>query len=355
LPATEGRFVSGALAVAVNPRDVNHLLLATDSGLLRSLNGGRDWVNEAPSLFVGPVFAAVFDADGQRALASTALGMFRTEDGQTWSPISSPGGALPARAIVSGALAGRAYLAGRTGLWRSDDWGRSWVDVAEGLPEPVNALVVRPGAREAVYVVAGGRVWTTADGGRAWEPRDTGLPEGVVEAVAADAREPDRLWAAGADHLYRSDDRGGAWRAVGQPLEEAGTVVHGIAVAASGREIVLTTHRGAYRSADGGGTWEQLLDTLPAHLEAGPLVRDPADPATLYAGFSLTPYGELMRMAAEGETLLHRLDAVSLAGSAAFLVMLGLGGYLAVRWLTRRYRTPVPAAVERARAGQPGP
>src|SRR2546428_2806679 len=37
-----GIFVSGALALAVSPRDPNHLLLATDSGLWRSRNrGGR--------------------------------------------------------------------------------------------------------------------------------------------------------------------------------------------------------------------------------------------------------------------------------------------------------------------------
>jgi len=42
-PANAGRFVSGATALAISPADVNHLLLATDSGLLRSRNGGRDW------------------------------------------------------------------------------------------------------------------------------------------------------------------------------------------------------------------------------------------------------------------------------------------------------------------------
>src|SRR5207253_2904422 len=42
-PANAGRFVSGATALAISPTDVNHLLLATDSGLLRSRNGGRDW------------------------------------------------------------------------------------------------------------------------------------------------------------------------------------------------------------------------------------------------------------------------------------------------------------------------
>ena len=53
---------------------------------------------------------------------------------------------------------------------------------------------------------------------------------------------------------------------------------------------------------------------LPVHLEAGPLIRDPHDAATLYAGFSLTPYGEVWRRADEGSNLLSQIDPISLRG-----------------------------------------
>ncbi len=353
-PATEGRFVSGALAVALHPTDVNHILLATDSGLLRSLNGGRDWQTEAPAVLAGPVFAVAFAGDGVGALASTALGIYRSEDGATWSEARAPSGVAPARAIIRGGAPGRAYLAGSVGLLRTDDWGASWTDAAGGLPDgAIAGLVVRPDDPETIYAVAGGRLWASADGARTWNARGSGLPEAAVETVAADAREPDRLWAAGADQVYRSDDRGRTWRPVGRRLTETGTAVHGVAADPTGRQIVLTTHRGLYRSADGGRSWELLLDNLPAHLEAGPLLRDPADPLTLYAGFSLTPYAEIMRMAVTGETLLDRLDAVSIAGGVAFLVILGLGGAFAVRWLHRHSRTAAPAAITRGGAGRP--
>ena len=65
-------FARGALALAVHPSDPHQLLLATDSGLLRSRNGGRDWVPEAPDLLAGPAFAVAFSIDGQEALASGA-------------------------------------------------------------------------------------------------------------------------------------------------------------------------------------------------------------------------------------------------------------------------------------------
>src|SRR6516162_746081 len=77
MPANRGQFLSGALALAISPTDPNHLLLGTESGLLRSRNGGRDWTIEAPSIVLGSVFAAAFSADGRRALISTGLGVFR--------------------------------------------------------------------------------------------------------------------------------------------------------------------------------------------------------------------------------------------------------------------------------------
>jgi hypothetical protein len=75
---------------------------------------------------------------------------------------------------------------------------------------------------------------------------------------------------------------------------------------------------------------------LPIHLEARPLVRDPTEPNTLYAGFSLMPYAEVWRVAVEGGNLLARLDALSIAGGLAFFVLLLLLGGGAAAWLVRR-------------------
>ena len=345
-PANAGRFVSGATALAISPEDVNHLLLATDSGLLRSRNGGRDWDLEAPAVLVGAVFAVAFDADGRRALASTGSGIFRAEDGVTWLRSPAAPGAAPARAIIRGAVAGRVYLAGWRGLSRSDDWGVSWFSAAEGLPEdPVTALVAARGPLDVIYAVAGGRIWASFDGAHSWRPRDRGIPGGRVDAVALDPRAPDRLWATSADQLFRSDDRGERWTAIGTPLSEPNTSVRGIAISTSGEAIVLSTDRGLYRTVDGGARWDLVVDgNLPVHLEAGPLVRDPVDPATLYAGFGLTPYEELWRTSAEGGTSLSRLDPLSIAGGAAFLIVLGLAAAVALRLVARYY----PAAGDAA-------
>ena len=116
--------------------------------------------------------------------------------------------------------------------------------------------------------------------------------------------------------------------------------MRGIAVSDDGKIIVLATHRGLLRSVDAGKNWVQVESTLPVHLETGLLLRDPHDPATLYAGFSLTPYAEMRRRAGQGAALLAQLDPISLAGGGAFLLLLGVAGILFARWLIRRSREP---------------
>jgi photosystem II stability/assembly factor-like uncharacterized protein len=340
--ANEGRFVTAALALAIDPTDSSHLLLATDSGLLRSRNGGRDWEVEGQDALAGTVYAVAFDADGRRALAAGGSGLATWDggDGATWRPREAPLGAAPARLIVPGRSAGRAYLVGWSGLFRSDDWGASWSTLggAEDLPTGrVTALVVTREPPETVLAVASGALWTRADTSDSWQPLGNGLPVGSLDTVAVDPHRPGRLWAAGADRLFRSDDRGRSWQPVGNPLSESDTAIRGIGVAPSEAAIVLTTDRGLFRSGDGGETWELMVENVPAHLEARPLVHDPGDPMTVYAGFSITPYEGLWQGAVDGRSALARLDPVDLAGGLAFILLLGLAAGWALRRLGRYY------------------
>ncbi len=335
MPIDAGLFVGGAVALALDPTDPNHLLYATDARLLRSRNGGRDWSQEPASVFIGPTLAVVFDPSGKTLLAATAAGVFRSEAGATWESIELPSSALPSRFIVPGAVPGRFYLTGARGLYRSDDDGQTWRRRSEALPDaPFAAIAIVAQPAEIVAVVIEGQVFTSTDAGETWQLRSAALPDGKIETIAADAAAR-RLWVAGTDRLYRSDDAAQSWRSVGQPLPQPGTRVRGIAASADGVIIVLTTHRGVYRSTDAGDNWVFIEGNLPVHLESGPLVRDPHDPGTLYAGFSLTAYDEIWRRAVEGSNLLSQVDPMSLAGGAAFLILLGVAATYAVRRLLR--------------------
>jgi len=335
--SNHGRLVSGALAVAVSPSDPGSLLLGTDGGLLGSRNGGLDWDAVAPDLLVGPVFAIA--SDGQHVLVATARALFRSDDGVAWAPAATPLGASPARSLVWGGRPGEAYLVGWQGLFRTDDWGGSWIPVDGGLPSPrVGALVVDAHASGLLVAVVDGALFASPDGAHSWQRRGAGLAAGGVQALALDPRQAGALWAAGQDQVFRSADRGVTWAAVGAPLPDRETDIRGIAPSGDGSAMVLSTHRGLYRSQDGGQSWTLLVDNVPGHLEAGPLVRDPSQPSALYAGFSLTPYDEQWARAADGRSLVSGLTTTELLGAAAFLVTLGLGAMGALRALSRGRR-----------------
>jgi photosystem II stability/assembly factor-like uncharacterized protein len=340
LSADAGLFVGAALAVAVSPTDANHLLYATDTRLLRSRNAGRDWLPEAPQLFNGPTLAVAFAPDGQAAWAATPAGVFFTTGDSAWGKSNLPAAAIPARVLVPGSLPGRVYLLGARGVYVSADHGRNFVRVGQDeLPDTAGrALLLASTEPETLVAVFDGRLWAGTDGGKAWAPRDAGLPLGRVETVAADREQRGLWWAASSRQVHVSDDMGATWQARGGPIGEADLSIRGMATARAGALIVLTTHKGLLRSADGGSTWAQVEGTLPVHLEAGPLVRDPHDAQTMYAGFALVPFSELRRRAEQGSNLLSQLDPVSVAGAGAFLLLLLIGGGLGARRLARVHR-----------------
>lgn len=338
-PADAGLFIGGALGVAIHPQDPSQLLYGTDARLLRSRNGGRDWITESAPTMSGAVFAVAFDRTGKGAVASTGTRIFYSDDLETWQDAFAPGGAAPARAFLrSGSASNRIYLAGARGLFVSEDDGHSWLRVGEGrLPETaVSAIVLTAGLPERIHALIDGNIWTGDENTHEWHMRTAGLPAGKVQTLAADAKNTERLWTVAATQVFKSDDAGMTWSAYGRALSDPGISVRGLAVSDDESTLVLATHRGIMRSHDQANTWVQVESTLPVHLEAGLLQRDPHDALTLYAGFSLSPYSEMWHRAEQGGSLLAQLDPLSLAGGVAFLVTLLVAGVYSARWLSRR-------------------
>ena len=128
----------------------------------------------------------------------------------------------------------RLFLQNHWGLYRSDDWGDSWTDVANGVPSDFGfAMEMHPHDPDTVYVVplesdqfrvvpeARLRVYRTRDAGASWEPLGDGLPqEDAYETVLRDALATDGADPAGlyfgtrTGKLYGSADEGASWREI---------------------------------------------------------------------------------------------------------------------------------------------
>jgi photosystem II stability/assembly factor-like uncharacterized protein len=127
------------------------------------------------------------------------------------------------------------YQQNHVGMHRSDDAGKTWTEITEGLPTEFGfAAATHPHDRDTFYVIpldpGHGRtmpdghaaVWRTRDAGSSWQQLDKGLPQenayvGVLrEGMAIDAHdEPGLYFGTSTGQLYASTDEGGSWDQIG--------------------------------------------------------------------------------------------------------------------------------------------
>jgi hypothetical protein len=128
----------------------------------------------------------------------------------------------------------RLFLQNHWGLYRSDDRGDSWQDIANGVPSDFGfAMAMDPNDADTVYIVpiesdefrctpeGKLRVYRTQDAGASWAPLTRGLPqENALETVLRDALSTDTLQPAGlyfgtrSGTVFGSADAGASWTAI---------------------------------------------------------------------------------------------------------------------------------------------
>jgi hypothetical protein len=131
----------------------------------------------------------------------------------------------------------RLFMQFHGGVYRSDDSGRSWTSIAEGLPSDFGfPMVIDPADPESAYVIplseddrtTGGRarVYETRDAGASWKERGDGLPQndaylGVLRQAFDNDGEGESMglyFGSTSGEVYGSGDAGASWFEVANHL-----------------------------------------------------------------------------------------------------------------------------------------
>ena len=133
---------------------------------------------------------------------------------------------------------------------RTESGGFEWTDVSNGLPADRWVTRVEPSRveRDRCYVSFSGYrdddiaayVFVTEDLGRSWRSISEGLPAEAVNVVREDPHDPDVLWVGTDRGVYVSLDRGEAWHAL--PTELPNVAVHDLTIHERDRDVVIGTH-----------------------------------------------------------------------------------------------------------------
>lgn len=221
---------------------------------------------------------------------------------------------------------------------RSSDLGETWTesseeprfkqDSGEKLEAMWHIAPGRPEEQGVLYVgAAPASLWKTTDSGETWtelrslaehpsrpdwEPGAGGL---CLHTILLDPERPGRMYAGiSAVGLFRTDDGGETWQLNSQGLvpalpprvdENSGRCVHKAVLDPTNSEIVFQqSHRGTYRSRDGGLSWDDIGDDLPSSF-GFPMVNHPRRPGTLY---TVMMDSDEFRSAAEGRVAVWITD-----------------------------------------------
>jgi photosystem II stability/assembly factor-like uncharacterized protein len=214
------------------------------------------WQPGGGGLCLHTVVPHVTDPD-RVTVAVSAAGVYRTEDGGASWAASNAGIATPFlpesppefgqcvhKVASNPSRPDQLFLQNHGGVYRSDDGGRSWLDIGAGLPAtfgfPIVAHPQRPGTAYVYPLVADVhrmppdnrcRVFRTSDAGETWEPLTKGLPqEDAFVAVLRDGMTADDADPAGiyfgtrSGEVYASRDDGDSWDCIVTHLPDVLTV-----------------------------------------------------------------------------------------------------------------------------------
>lgn len=314
-------------ALAIDPRNPKHLLLGTDGGLYRSYDGGANW-EFLNTIAAGQFYRVNYDMSTPYRVCGGL------QDNLNWVG--------PSRTFTKDGITNSDWinLGGGDGFYCAFDREEPWLvytesqegyvhrmdlrsgDVKELRPEPMegqrgfrfhwNSPLIQSRHKKGTLFLAGNRVFRMTQRGEHYQAISPDLSAqdpakttavgsgaenyGVVYSLAESPVKAGLLWAATDDgKLWITEDEGLNWtdltKNLPQPIQnEWISRVEASWHDAKVAYLAVPAYRSgkyapyAYRTADGGKTWQSVAGNLPQDQPVKVLREDPKNPDLLYAG-----------------------------------------------------------------------
>lgn len=258
-------------------------------------------------------------------VASASGGVWKTiNNGTTWTPVFDREGSYSIGCVVldpknpltvwvgTGENNSQRSVSYGSGVYRSDDGGKTWKNVGLKASEHIGRIAIDPRDSKIVYIAAQGPLWgpggdrglfKTTDGGKTWKnilnlSENTGVTDVVI-----DPTDPETVYAAAYQRrrhmwtlidggpesaIYKSTDAGATWNKLraGLPTTELGRV--GLAISPVDSNVLYATVEaadrkgGIFRSNDRGGSWERRNEFDQGAMYYARIVADPKDVDRIY-------------------------------------------------------------------------
>jgi photosystem II stability/assembly factor-like uncharacterized protein len=280
--AADGMFVECHVrALVVHPREPRTLYLGSEQGLFRSTDGADNWQRVESPLNGLQIWSIALDPKRpERICVGTCPSrVFYSQDaGKSWREANADITQDCARIIhtrVTTLLVDPdnpdTIWAGVEidGLRRSDDGGRTWETLGQGLSsKDIHALAILPGKPRRILASTNNDVNLSTNEGESWQPLGLGkvLPSPYFRALAQPIGKPGVVLLGNGDAppgcvgtIGISSDAGQSWRAARFPGKSNSTMWNFAVHPADPALIYASSVSGEiYRSADAGESWQKL-------------------------------------------------------------------------------------------------
>ncbi|MGM0947169.1 MAG: WD40/YVTN/BNR-like repeat-containing protein [Bacteroidota bacterium] len=258
-------FTSGRIAdIAIHPENKNTWYVATaSSGVWKTINAGTTWT---------PIF------DDQPVFAIGCVTIDPNNPNRVW--------------VGTGENNGGRHISFGDGVYLSEDGGATWQNMGLKDSQHIGKIIVHPTDSNIIYVASQGPLWNkggergfyrSEDGGKTWE-KTLGDEEwtGVADIVM-DPRDPKVIYAAtwqrhrtvaaymgGGEKggVHKSTDGGKTWIELKNGLPAGVTGKIGLAISPQNPDYVYATIElirrsgGVYLTTDQGASWEKMSDAV---------------------------------------------------------------------------------------------